>query len=962
MDPREAMTAERWRRVEELLDAALDRPAAERDAWLRDACGADDPLYRQVARLLAAVDEPNAMLDASGARSFGGLVAEVERQAARAAPPERVGPWRVVAPAGEGGMGTVYIVERDDGQYRMRAALKVVRHGLHHDASFIKRFREERQILARLDHPNVARLLDGGVTEDGRPYYVMELVDGAPIDRWCDDRQLPIEARLALFAKVCDAAAAAHAREIVHRDLKPSNVLVTEQGEPKLLDFGIAKTLAPLWRTAEWAASADDGHAPRSTLTRTGERLLTPEYASPEQIRGESVRPATDVYALGVLLYELLTGRRPYHGRDRSRHEIERAILEEAPTRPSAVATRPGNVTRASDGQQVVGLPSSSGEELARRRGLSPNDLRRRLRGDLDTIVLSALRKEPDRRYRTAAELAADVRRHLDGHVVHARGDSLAYRARVWTARHRRTAIAAALGMVVGGVALGVAVQRAGTAATVDWAAAGLQEDVSTSSPLARRYYADGLRAHARGNWDDATRLFRAALGEDSTLAIAAAYGADAASRDEDYPVANTLVEQTLRHASRATDRERYIALATLEWRLRSSRVGAYADSLAKRAPSTAASLLWQGRAAFMAGDWTAAADAFRRAIAADSAARARDLVPCYACQARADLVSAHMYADSLELAEREAREVTALQPSAASAWQMLALVQLYRGVPDDSAARRRIELYPSDADYAVEAIANRHLRAGNFQAADQLLRGRLETAPPGREERALGWLVTSLRMQERWTEALELARRFRVVEQTSGPPDAAHPAAVPEAQVLLESGRPREAAALYDSVSRWPIGETYTNRVWNLAHMAGALAAAGDTAELRAVIDTLRAASGSSGYGRDARLHHHAEGLLLAARGRDAEAVEAFRRAIFSWNMGYTRTNYELARALLRLGRAEEAVAALQPALRGSLEVNNSYITHTTLHRLLAEAWRAVGHADSARAHEQHVRAATRR
>ena len=208
----------------------------------------------------------------------------------------------------------------------------------------------------------------------------------------------------------------------------------------------------------------------------------------------------------------------------------------------------------------------------------------------------------------------------------------------------------------------------------------------------------------------------------------------------------------------------------------------------------------------------------------------------------------------------------------------------------------------------------------------------------------------------------MPLARRLRATEQAAGPADAVHLAAAPEAQVLFESGRAREAAALFDSVSRWPVGSTSSYRVWHLTHMADALAAAGDTAPLPALIDTLRAAARFSGYGRDGRLHHHVEGLLHAARGHDAEAVESFRRAIFSWNMGYTRTNYELARALLRLGRADEAVAALQPALRGSLEVSNSYITHTTLRQLLAQAWRAAGNADSARAHEQWVRAATRR
>jgi serine/threonine protein kinase len=946
------MTPERWQQVETLVDAALDLPASERPAWLRNACGSDDALYQEVSRLVVAVDEPNAMLDVP-TPAFAELVAHVESEggAAQASIPARIGPWRVIAPAGEGGMGTVYLVERDDGQFRMRAALKMLRHGLHLDETFVKRFREERQILARLEHPNIARLLDGGVSGDGRPYYVMEYVDGAPIDRWCDERRLGITERLELFAKVCDAVAAAHAREIVHRDLKPSNVLVTRHGEAKLLDFGIAKTLAPLWQTAEWASTGASGTMKaRTTLTRTGERLLTPEYASPEQIRGESATAATDVYALGVLLYELLTGQRPYHGRNRSRHEIERAILEETPTRPSAVATRPPPHDTAPDSPHRT-QPSTA--EAARARGLAPDELRRRLRGDLDTIVLAALRKEPERRYATAAELAADVRRHLDGRAVLARGDSAAYRARVWASRHRRTVIAAGLGMAAGVATL---IAFADRNPPTLMAPSGLAEDVSTRSPLARRYYEDGLRAHARGNWGDAVRHFQSALREDSTFAMAAMYGSEAASRDENYAVSNALLRQSIRQAARGSERERLIVLASYAWRQREPTLVAYTDTLARRFPQSSAAHLWRGRALAVAGEWEAAAHEFRLVVAADSAVRANDQVPCHSCAARVDLVGVWVAAYKLEDAEREARELTSILPEAASSWQMLALVQQLRGRPADGAFRRRVELDPGDADYAVEMVATQRMREGDFRAADDLLRSRMETAPPGREERAMGWLVTSLRMQERWREALDVARRFRRLAGAA-PAGAAHPAAVPEANVLFESGRALAAAALYDSIGRW--SDAATHRIWQLTHHATALAAAGDTAPLAAIVDTIKALVPASGNGRDARLPHHVEGLLLVARGRDADAVDAFRKAIFSWNMGYTRTNLELGRALLRLGRPQEAVAALQPALQGGLEVNNSYVTHTALHRTLAHAWQAAGNADSAAVHLRWVRTA---
>jgi tRNA A-37 threonylcarbamoyl transferase component Bud32/tetratricopeptide (TPR) repeat protein len=275
------------------------------------------------------------------------------------APPVRVGPYRVVGEAGRGGMGTVYLAERDDAQFRQRVALKLVRGAERwRTEHLLRRFREERQILASLEHPHIARLLDGGVTAEGRPYFAMEYVEGVPIDRYCEENALSVERRIELFCTVCDAVEYAHRRLVVHRDLKPSEHPGDGEGEPKLLDFGIAKLLAP---------AEADAEAPR---TEAGHRLMTPEYASPEQVRGEPVTTATDVYSLGVLLYLLLSGRSPYAAARGAPHELARAILETVPERPSAVAPAP---------------------------------LARRLRGDLDTIVLRALHKEPERRYAVGA-------------------------------------------------------------------------------------------------------------------------------------------------------------------------------------------------------------------------------------------------------------------------------------------------------------------------------------------------------------------------------------------------------------------------------------------------------------------------------------------------------------------------------------------------------------------------------
>jgi Tol biopolymer transport system component/serine/threonine protein kinase len=397
------MRPDRWERIETLLDAVLDLPPAERRPFLERACPDDSVLRSEVLEILEAGEEPAPLLDRPAAR-VATVVAAITGE--RPVPmPERVGPYRIERVIGEGGMGTVFLAHRDDGHFDQRVALKLVRRGPHLEARVVRRFREERQILAALSHPGIARLLDGGIAEDGLPFFAMEYVEGEAITNYCDRRSLGIEERLSLVVQVCDALAHAHEKQIVHRDIKPSNILVTAEGHPRLLDFGIAKLLVP------------DDESPGTVLTRGSERLLTPEYASPEQIKGEPVGIATDVYCLGVLLYQLLTGQRPFRRTARTAHELERAVLEEDPTRPSEVVQR--------------------------------EPLRRQLRGDLDAIVLTAMNKEPERRYGGAAELAADVRRHLEGRPVIARSASPAYRIRRWVRRHRVAVRSAAAGAVL---------------------------------------------------------------------------------------------------------------------------------------------------------------------------------------------------------------------------------------------------------------------------------------------------------------------------------------------------------------------------------------------------------------------------------------------------------------------------------------------------------------------------------
>ena len=405
---------ERWQRVSPILEAALELPPAARAAYLNESCGGDTELRRNVEELLAAEASAGSFLSEGALERGAPLVAELAG-GAPALPPtpatgRLVGVYRLVAELGEGGMGTVHLAERVDGHFEQRVAIKLLKQGLADDDAK-RRFLQERQILARLDHPGIARLIDGGVTAEGTPFFVMERVEGRPVTNYCDEQGFGIEQRLRVFLEICDAVQYAHGSRVVHRDIKPSNILVDAAGRVKLLDFGIAKLLA-----------AGSGSSPLEA-TRTFVRAMTPEYAAPEQVRNEPVTPATDVYSLGVLLYELLTGQRPYQVGRGALSEMERAILEQEPLRPSArTGTSPG--------------PTGTG---------GARETRRRLRGDLDRIVLKALEKAPERRYPTAQALAADIRRHLDGLPITARGDNALYRARKFLRRHRAGVAAAAI-------------------------------------------------------------------------------------------------------------------------------------------------------------------------------------------------------------------------------------------------------------------------------------------------------------------------------------------------------------------------------------------------------------------------------------------------------------------------------------------------------------------------------------
>jgi eukaryotic-like serine/threonine-protein kinase len=388
---------DRYRRIDAVFDALLDLPPDEQMAYLERASSDDPELRGEVLRLLQAHRRSEGFLEAPVPPMAGALYDAADLLALGGAP-DRIGPWRVVRAIGQGGMGIVLLGERADGQFEQRAAIKIIRHGT---PRLLRRFLDERRILALLEHPGIARLIEGGLTPGGLPYFAMELIEGVPIDRYCDDHELSLDLRLELLAEVCDAVSYAHQHLVIHRDLKPSNILVTPAGRVKLLDFGIAKLLT------------DDAEGDR---TGTQFQAMTPEFAAPEQVRGEAVSTATDVYALGVLLYLLLTGGLPYDVRGKPMVEVARIVSEQEPSRPSSRAFDP---------------------------------LRRRLRGDLDLIVLTALQKDPRRRYQSPAALAEDLRHFREGRPISARPDTVPYRLGKFVRRNRTAVAAGALGLAV---------------------------------------------------------------------------------------------------------------------------------------------------------------------------------------------------------------------------------------------------------------------------------------------------------------------------------------------------------------------------------------------------------------------------------------------------------------------------------------------------------------------------------
>jgi serine/threonine protein kinase len=408
------MTSTQWQRVKSIFDAACELEPAARPGYIAAAASGEGALIAEVESLIASFESAGNFIEALDLQALDlSASASAEYQIGT-----NIGPYRIVQPIGAGGMGTVYQAVRVDDLYRKLVALKVVRRGLF-DGTSRRRFDTERQILAHLDHPNIAKLLDGGTTPDGRPYFVMDFIAGKPIDAYCDDLRLNVRERLRLFLTVCSAVQYAHENFVVHRDIKPGNILVTSDGQLRLLDFGIAKLLDPETLISE--------------ETTNFVQMMTPEFASPEQLRNLPATTASDTWSLGVLLFILLTGGKPFAFERATPQDVYEAIRDTEPRLASATV--------------------AGGIEAAAARRTKPEKLARELAGDLDNILLMALRVEPERRYRSVAALAADIAKHLAGLPISARDDNWKYRAGKFIHRHKAAVIAAwlAIAALAGG-------------------------------------------------------------------------------------------------------------------------------------------------------------------------------------------------------------------------------------------------------------------------------------------------------------------------------------------------------------------------------------------------------------------------------------------------------------------------------------------------------------------------------
>ena len=914
-------TGYRWQDADRLFDEALRLPPPQRAGWVEAHCGDDPALRRQVEALLQADAAATGFLEIDGVRLAGPLIDPPEAEAAGRA----IGPYRVVRELARGGMGVVYLAERADGGFEQRVALKLIKRGMDSDRIH-RRFLAERQILARLSHPNIARLLDGGVTAEGQPYFAIEYVHGRTILDHCESHRLGIDERLRLFLHVCEAVRYAHGNLVVHRDLKPGNILVTEDGQVKLLDFGIAKLL-----TDGQEDGGDEG--PDGLVTLTGDRVLTPEYAAPEQVLGNAVTTATDIYALGAVLYELLTGRRAHHVDRRTPTEIVRAVIETQPAAPSVVA---------------------------------PAERRRALRGDLDVIVLTALKKEPARRYQTVDRLAGDITRHLGGFPVTARPETLRYRAAKFAGRHR-IAVAAwsavALSLLIGLAGTIWQGQVAARQARVAGAEAAKQRAVRD---FLVRLFRSATPGHTLGREPSARDLLEEGRHQlDTALAaqpevraellevVASAYGALGLA-----PQADTLFEQAVALARTLPDQGgRTLPTALTDW---------------------AGNLLVQSKFD-RAGALLREAIALRRTRNPDDPDLAQPL---------RSLGRVHTYTGNRDSATALLREALAidLRHHGPESWQVAngfddlgyELLRQRNLAGADSAIGAALtvwrRLLPADHPSLLWTLGNLSAvrRAqGDLAEAERLLKevvaGQQRIYPHGHSELAhsIGWLGGLLAEQGRWAEAESITAPMVALHRPLLGPDNSHVAMLLEnlADYRYRLGRLAEAERDRREVTE----------IWQRAH-------GGEDRMTLASMDKLavdlreqrRFAEAESLFRQTlaVRTRHPGDphpdlagnllelGILERMRGRPAEAERLLRDALEANRAGpsdsleTTRVLRELGVVLIERGKAKEAEPLLREAFRG-LAGRADYLGVTERRetaRQLAEMYRRMGNAAESR------------
>jgi eukaryotic-like serine/threonine-protein kinase len=881
-------------RAESVFEAALELEPSVRDAHMAEACAGDAVLLAQVKALLSAHERAGGILEDDPRRLLGGDPL-----------PERLGAYRIVREIGRGGMGLVYHAERDDGQFVRRVAIKVLRAA--DDPGLRQRVHAERQILAALDHPNIARLLDGGVSADGRPYLVMEHVDGLPLDIYCERMRLSVAERLRLFVVIVRCVAYAHRNLVVHRDLKPSNILVTADGTPKLLDFGIARLLNP----GLGGVTADTLH---------GALELTPEYASPEQLRGESVTTQSDIYSLGVLLYELLTGRRPFHGRGLA--ELVPQVCDADPVRPSERVRRDEDVVCA-DGS----VRSVRAAAVARSMHATPDRLTRLLRGDVDAITCTALRKEPRNRYASADLLVEDVERSLAGRPIAARPIGWPATVLRLARRHRVTAASLVISVLALFAGAGGALWQARVAHAERDRAALAQQEAERVAEFVLDLFESATPEAAAGQAITARDLVQRGVARVDDLAAQPAVQASLLG------VLGRVLESIAEYEQAQQMTERALALHE-----------AGSDELGAARMYHQRALVLRRR-----GEYAAAEESLVRA----RDIRVRLLGPAHPELGPTyhDLARMSVYLGDMQEAQRRADEAYDIQrsalgethPATLQSRMLAGVVQRRRGRVDEAeqTIRAVIALRPRSVGSTRHAALQDRLQLGDLLTlaerdlaeAERIFRDVLGKTDSSNPEDlftrfwAKGSLVSVLARRGDVEAALSEARELRVERQAVYGAD--HPLSAPDliARLLVRAGRPDEAEPLYRETldaQRARFGERHPVYMAALTGMTELYLARGEQARADSVLEHVLAAR-------------------IAESGPDGPDIPDLL--------------WRRARTLTALGRYEDAELLLHDALGRATRKQLGAVL-PFIHEAYADLYRALGRTEDADRHQRLGRA----